>query len=105
MIYTAMKGNYIDFSMSLFWLVWCVCAQLCLTPVDPMDYSLPDSSVHGITPARALEWVSSTSFCNSVFRTSNTWILIPDPLVTRLGILRKLYSFDLSKMRMLLDEY
>ena len=24
---------------------------------DPMDYSLPDSSVHGILQARILEWV------------------------------------------------
>ena len=31
-------------------------AQSCLTPSDPMDYSLPDSSVHGIFQARALEW-------------------------------------------------
>ena len=31
-------------------------AQLCLTPSDPMDYSLPGSSIHGIFQARALEW-------------------------------------------------
>ena len=29
--------------------------QLCLTPCDPMDYSLPGSSVHGILQARILE--------------------------------------------------
>ena len=33
-------------------------AQLCLTPSDPMDWSLPDSSVHGICQARVLEWVA-----------------------------------------------
>ena len=31
-------------------------AQLCLTPSDPMDCSLPGSSVHGIFQARVLEW-------------------------------------------------
>ena len=39
----------------------CVCvhahAQLCLTLCDPMDYSRPGSSVHGILQARRLEWV------------------------------------------------
>ena len=31
-------------------------AQSCLTPRDPMDCSLPGSSVHGILQARVLEW-------------------------------------------------
>ena len=31
-------------------------AQSCLTLSDPMDYSLPGSSVHGIFQARVLEW-------------------------------------------------
>ena len=31
-------------------------AQLCLTVSDPMDCSLPGSSVHGIFQARVLEW-------------------------------------------------
>ena len=36
-------------------------AQLCLTLCDPMDCSLPDSSVHGILQARILEWVAMPS--------------------------------------------
>ena len=32
--------------------------QSCLTLHDPMDYSLPGSSVHGIFQARVLEWVA-----------------------------------------------
>ena len=36
----------------------CVCTQLCLTLYDPMDYSLPGSSVHGMSQARILEWVA-----------------------------------------------
>ena len=31
-------------------------AQLCLTLGDPMDCSLPGSSIHGIFQARVLEW-------------------------------------------------
>ena len=31
-------------------------AQFCLTLHDPMDCSLPGSSVHGIFQARVLEW-------------------------------------------------
>ena len=33
-------------------------AQSCLTLHDPMDCSLPGSSVHGIFQARTLEWVA-----------------------------------------------
>ena len=31
--------------------------ELCLTLCDPMDYSSPGSSVHGILQTRILEWV------------------------------------------------
>ena len=34
-------------------------AQLCPTLSDPMDCSLPGSSVHGIFQARVLEWVAT----------------------------------------------
>ena len=33
-------------------------AQLCLTLCNPMDHSLPDSSVHRILQARILKWVT-----------------------------------------------
>ena len=32
--------------------------QLYLILCDPMDYSLPGSSVHGISQAKILEWVA-----------------------------------------------
>ena len=35
--------------------------QSCLTLYDPMDCSLPGSSVHGILQARILEWVAMPS--------------------------------------------
>ena len=31
-------------------------AQSCPTPRNPMDCSLPGSSIHGISQARVLEW-------------------------------------------------
>ena len=31
-------------------------AQSCLTVSDPMDCTLPGSSIHGILQARVLEW-------------------------------------------------
>ena len=33
-------------------------AQSCLTHCDPMDFSLPGFSIHGIFQARILEWVA-----------------------------------------------
>ena len=43
----------------------CVHAQSCLTLCDPMDWSLPDSSLHGILWARILEWVTMPSSTGS----------------------------------------
>ena len=36
----------------------CLVAKSCPTLCNPMDYSLPGSSVHGISQARILEWVA-----------------------------------------------
>ena len=38
----------------------CVCevAQMCPTLCDPVDWSPPGSSIHGIFQARVLEWVA-----------------------------------------------
>ena len=38
-------------------------AQLCPTLSDPMDCSLPGSSVHGIFQARVLEWGAIAFSC------------------------------------------
>ena len=41
--------------------VWCICDDACdihVTLCNPMDYSLPGSSVHGILQARILEWLA-----------------------------------------------
>ena len=43
-------------------------AQSCRTLCDPMDCSLPGSSVHGIFQARVLEW-AAISFAMGFFQT------------------------------------
>ena len=45
-------------------------AQSCLTLSDPMDCSLPGSSVHGIFQARVLEW-GAIAFSVAVPRKPN----------------------------------
>ena len=44
-------------------------AQSCRTPSDPMDCSLPGSSVHGIFQARVLEWgaIAFSTFWSYVY--------------------------------------
>ena len=45
----------LDFKLSV---KWSEVAQSCPTLCDPMDCSLPGSSLHGILQARELEWVA-----------------------------------------------
>ena len=62
--------------MVLFWLEWkLLVTQSCSTLWDPMDYSPPDSSVHGILQARILELVAiplsrESSWCRDRTRIS-----------------------------------
>ena len=53
--------------------------QLCLTLSDPMDCSLPGSSVHGIFQARVLEWggVGSYSLLQGIFLTQGLNLGLP----------------------------
>ena len=48
-------------------------SQLCLTPSNLMDCSLPGSSVHGTPQARVLEWVA-IAFSNVLARTTSTML-------------------------------
>ena len=48
--------------------------QLCLTLCDPMDHSLPGSSIHGIFHSRVLEWLA-ISFSRESSRPRHwTWV-------------------------------
>ena len=62
-----------------FLSVYCLCMhakslQLCLTLHDPMDCSLPGSSVHGILLARILEWVAMPSSRESMDQTHISYV-------------------------------
>ena len=52
----------------------CACAQPCPTPCNPMDYSPPGSSVHGIPQVRILEWVAISSSMGSSWPRDQTCI-------------------------------
>ena len=49
--------NFFDYCIGR-WIGQSEVAQSCPTLCDPMDYSLPGSSVHGIFQARVLEWIA-----------------------------------------------
>ena len=49
-------------------------AQSCLALCDPMDSSLPGSSVHGIFQAGVLEWVAVSFSRGSSQRKDQTWV-------------------------------
>ena len=51
-------------------------AESCPTLSDPMDCSLPGSSVHGIFQARVLEW-GATAFSETLGRGPQTEALGP----------------------------
>ena len=52
----------------------CVVTQLCLTLCDPVDYSLPVSSVRGILQSRILEWVAISFSRESSQPRDRTWV-------------------------------
>ena len=49
-------------------------AQLCPTLCDPMDCSLPGSSLHGILQAGVLEWVAIAFSRGSSWPRDRTWV-------------------------------
>ena len=55
-------------------------AQSCPTLRDPMDCSLPGSSVHGIFQARVLEWVA-IAFSTMIQQMLAIWSLVPLPFL------------------------
>ena len=49
----------------------CSVTQSCLTLCNPVDYSPPGSSVHGISQARILQW-AAISFSRGLFPTQES---------------------------------
>ena len=52
----------------------CLVVQSCLTLCDPVDYSPPGSSVHGILQARILEWAAIPFSRGSSQTRDQTWV-------------------------------
>ena len=56
-------------------------AQSCPTPSDPMDCSLPGSSIHGICQVRVLEWGAIAFSVISKGRVKKYWKLLPEAAI------------------------
>ena len=66
-----------ELSWSLVLSLCCIeseVAQLCPTLCDPVDCSLPGSSIHGILQARILEWVTISFSRGSSQPRDQTWV-------------------------------
>ena len=86
MLYNSLKWNFksknfylLLHSLTLIWLFKFLLAksaaeslQSCPTLCDPVDCSLPGSSVHGIFQARVLEWVAIAFSLNFLLPSSNS---------------------------------
>ena len=73
--------------------------ESCPTLSDPMDCSLPGSSVHGIFQARVLEWGAiAFSVSSSLLRLLLTLFYI----VSRLGIMHRCFDSNMLFTRALL---
>ena len=58
---TVLKSKFSEIlflATSLFFTWWWFSCQVMFNSCNPLDYSPPDSSVHGIFQARILEWVA-----------------------------------------------
>ena len=75
----AFTTHLISFSMSMFvWSIidlwWWLLTKSCPTLCNPMDCSLPGSSVHEISQARILEWVVISFSRGSSWPRDQTWV-------------------------------
>ena len=52
----------------------CVCDQFYPTLRDPMDCSLPGSSIHGISQARVLKWVAIAFSTGAILFGFKSWL-------------------------------
>ena len=94
-------------------IILCSFANLCLTLWDPIGWSLPDSSVHGLFQASILEWVAISFFRGSSRPRDQTnisfvgrWILYhqrhlgnPNRVIQVVAICTQLPSFSIMHLR------
>ena len=66
---------------------------------NPMDCSLPGSSIHGIFQARVLEWGAIAFSVNTIQMLLNSLSAQKPPLKFRLIFLLKSYCFNFSKFK------
>ena len=67
--------KYLFLFLCIYLVFYCVLVpQSCLTLCEPMDCSLPGSSVHGICQARILEWVAISFSRGSSRPRDQTWV-------------------------------
>ena len=81
-------------------VVYLKVTQSCLTPSDPMDCSLPGSSVHGILQARVLEWgaIAFSGLCNVKGANCNDEIDLEEELEENVLDWLSGYAFHLSSV-------
>ena len=86
-------------------------AQSCPTLSNPMDYSLPGSSVHGISQARVLEWgaipylirdCQMVIVCNPFFTHWLMYFYKQKPLVTKFLVTLSVICIEETAVTMLL---
>ena len=71
------ENNFLPYSdsLTLHLIVVVVVVKSCLTFCNPMDYSLPGSSVYGVSQARLLEWVTISFSRGSSYPRDQTQVL------------------------------
>ena len=74
------------------------------TPSDPMDCSLPGSSVHGIFQARVLEWGAIAFYPaikrNEILKFTTTWMNLEGITQSDISQIEKdKYHYDITYMQ------
>ena len=68
-------------------------AQSCLTLSDPMDCSLPGSSIHGIFQARVVEW-GAIAFSDIVYIID----IISQFILSMISLIHKILKNDTNEL-------
>ena len=88
-------------SQELWFISMCVLvAESCPTLCDLMDYSPPDSSVHGIFQARTLEWVAILFSRGSFWLGDPTWVFCIAGRFLTIWATREAHLFQVPKLRL-----
>ena len=92
--------NYLAILKIIFLKNYCevLVAQACPTLCNPMDYSPPGSSVHGILQARKLKWIAMPSSRGSSQPRDWTRVSCPARRFFNVWATRKAYSLELLKI-------